>query len=299
MTYLDKIARDPLSRRQFLARMSAAGLGAAAVSLLAGCGGGGGSFGGNNGSSGGGGGRANFSGIPGTGDAQVLNYALALETAEADIYRQALNLASGMTAALAATTPLNAGGPNTYLSPTSGGTGTGRAVPPGTGVASTALADVGYLYLAQYAYVEAAHRDFLLTALGHTPDTVGQPTTSNTTNPVVNAKGYKFTPATTDISGILNLILVAEETGVSAYLGAAPSIQSLAYVQIASSIFTTEARHSAGVNYVLGKDTGPHGTGDYVVPGSVQPIPGAANEFEYALDPQNVLTQAKAAFFNS
>jgi hypothetical protein len=305
---LDKILHDPLSRRQFLTRMSAAGLGAAAVALLAGCGGGSSNGGnnGNNGNNGNGGGSGSgsgnpaFSPIPGVGDIQILNYALALETTEADIYRQALNLASNR----AVTTPLSSSGPSAYGTTYTGGN---------AGTLTGNNANVAFLYLAQFAYVEAAHRDFLLTTLGHSADTPGQPTTSNKSNPVVNAAGYKFQPATTSLSDIMALILAAEETGVTAYLGAVPYIsataQGLAYAQVAASIYSTEARHSSAVRYIFNADIGPGGpdapnlpaaysgtSGPYVA-GSAQPNAGASNEFEYALGPQAVLHDVITTFY--
>jgi len=272
MINLETLMRDPMSRRQFLARMTAAGLGAAAISLIAGCGGGGDN---NNNSSGSG----TFPGIPGSGDIQVLNYALALETTEADLYRQALNLASGKSV----DTPLSTAGPSAYGSTYPGGQ-------PGT--LNSTLANIGYLYLAQYAYVEAAHRDFLLVQLGHSADTPGQLTTTNTTNPVLDKNGYKFPTASSKLSDILTLLRVVEETGVTAYLGAVPFISSLAYVQAAASIYSTEARHSAALNYVLGLDAGPSGAA-----GGKQPKPGAVNEFEYAQTPTAVLHTVTTTFY--
>ncbi len=303
MTELERIAQDPISRRQFLARMSAAGLGVAAVTLLAGCGGGsngGGSSNSNNNNSGGG--NAAFALpsivggglVPGSGDTQVLNYALALETTEADIYRQALNIASN----LPVTTPLSASGPAAYGTTYPGGN-------PGT--LTGANANVAYLYLAQYAFVEAAHRDLLLTALHHSADNPSLPTTANTTNPVVNPNGYKFLPTTNSLSDIMALILTAEETGVTAYLGAVPYLSSLGNIQTAATIYSTEARHSAGVRYVFNDDIGPGNltpigtvsTGPFVS-GSAQPrgTSGATNEFEYALAPAFVLNNVVATFYN-
>src|SRR5438309_332021 len=100
----EQMMRDPVTRRAFLARLSAAGLGAVAVPMLAGCSGGKQT---NNGS----GGYSNpaFPSIVGRNvNETVLNYALTLEIAEADLYRQALNRAAGrtITDALETTLPL-------------------------------------------------------------------------------------------------------------------------------------------------------------------------------------------------
>ena len=268
--------RDPVSRRTFLARMTAAGLGTAAAALLAGCGGGG---------NGGGGSttpsvpsglntfadQANFPNIPGASeDVVVLNYALTLETLEADLYRQALNIAAGKPVSA----PLPADGGATYTQAVS------------NGGLSAENAAVGFLYLQQYASVEAAHRDFLRAAIAGTGAT-----------PVpANPKGYAsgLTPGT-DLQTIMQLIRTVEETGVTAYLGAAGFLKNTAYVQIASSIYSTEARHSAGVNYVLGLPTGP--TGDV---GGQQPVTDkSADEFEYAQTPKQVLAKVQPFFVQS
>lgn len=262
--------RNPVSRRTFLARMTAAGLGTAAVALLAGCGGGGSNSGvttpGTTGLTSFAD-QANFPGIPGaTEDVVVLNYALTLETLEADLYRQALNIAAG----LPVTTPLPADKGLSYT----------QAV--GNGGLSAQNAQIGFLYLKQYAGVEAAHRDFLRTAIAATGAT-----------PVpANAKGYNAGLAPgADLQTIMKLIRTVEETGVTAYLGAAGFLKTTQYVQIASSIYTTEARHSAGVNYILGLPTGP--SGDV---GGTQPNPGAKDEFEYAQTPKQVLAAVQPFF---
>jgi hypothetical protein len=265
--------RDAVSRRTFLARMGAAGLGTAAAALIAGCGG----------SSNGGGSspvspgtgltsfadQANFPGIPGASEnVVVLNYALTLETLEADIYRQALNIAAGKPL----TTPLPADGGASYT----------QAVPNGAFPDAT-LAPLAFLYLQQYAAVEAAHRDFLRAAI----------TAAGATPVPANANGYSVAPfAGTDLYSITKLIRTVEETGVTAYLGAAGFLTDAGLVQIASSIYTTEARHSSGVNYTLGLPTGP--TGDV---GGKQPASDkAANEFEYAQTPKAVLAAVKQFF---
>jgi len=265
--------KDAVSRRAFLARMTAAGLGTAAAALLAGCGGGG------NSSSGGSvltptGGtttffdNANFPNIPGASeDVVVLNYALTLETLEADLYRQALNIAAGKDVGAA----LPAGNAGAYTQTV------------GNGGLDPALAAVGFLYLQQYAYVEAAHRDFLRAAISQ----------AGATPVPANPKGYSLgLAAGTDLKAILSLIRTVEETGVTAYLGAAGFLVNPLYVQVASSIFTTEARHSAGMNYILSLPTGP--TGDV---GGAQPAADkSADEFEYAQTPKAVLAGVKPFF---
>ena len=263
--------RDPVSRRTFLARMTAAGLGTAAAALIAGCGG---SGGGSNSPAGPSSGlttfadQANFPGIPGANEnTVVLNFALTLETLEADLYRQALNIAAGKDIG----TPLPNDVSGYTLSVPSGGLDVST---PGS------LGSIGFLYLQQYAGVEAAHRDFLRTALGAN----GVP---------ANPKGYNsgLTPGT-DLLTILRLIRTVEETGVTAYLGAAGFLNDPQLVQIASSIYTTEARHSAGVNYVLSLPTGP--TGDV---GGKQPASDkSADEFEFAQTPKAVLNAVKGFF---
>ena len=270
--YLD-FMRDAVSRRTFLTRMAAAGLGTAAAALIAGCGG--------SGSNGGGSGPSippglisfadpkNFPGIPGaTENVVVLNFALTLETLEADIYRQALNIAAGKPL----TTPLPADGGRSYT----------QTVPDGAFPDPTAAPDA-FLYLKQYAAVEAAHRDFLRAAI----------TAAGATPVPANPNGYSVAPfAGTDLYSITKLIRTVEETGVTAYLGAAGYLTDANLVQIAASIYSTEARHSSGINYILGLPTGP--TGDV---GGKQPVSDvAANEFEYAQTPVAVLAAVKQFF---
>ncbi len=265
--------RDAVSRRTFLTRMGAAGLGTAAAALLAGCGGSGNGGGSSPVSPGAGltsfADPTNFPGIPGASeDVVVLNYALTLETLEADIYRQALNIAAGKPL----TTPLPADGGLSYT----------QAVPNGAFPDPT-LAPIAFLYLQQYAAVEAAHRDFLRAAI----------TQAGATPVPANANGYSVAPfAGIDLYSITKLIRTVEETGVTAYLGAAGYLKNPVYVQIASSIYSTEARHSSGVNYTLGLPTGP--TGDV---GGAQPAKGvAANEFEFAQTPKAVLAAVRQFF---
>lgn len=280
---LEVLKQNALNRRAFLARMSAAGLGAAAIALLEGCGGGD-----NNSSSPPGGGgpvsaavRSAFPGVSGSTDNQVvLNYAYSLEILEAYLYLVGLNVASGRA-------------PLTPLDPTPPAAGTTGAytqtVPNGTVAANFAFP--AYLYLVQFAYVEAAHRDFLRTALG------------SAAAPVVPASGrYKFgtadgSPGGT-LSSILSALLPLEETGVRAYLGAAPFLTDNGTLQVAATIYSTECRHSAAVEYVLGLDPGP-ARGITGVPTPEQEVATgvAANVFEKFLAPSVVLNAVATGLF--
>jgi len=149
-----ELCRDESSRRSFLTRMAVAGLGAAALTLF----------------------EArpaqatgkqlldlvttpdneHFPGIPGrTMNERVLNYALTLEILEADLYRQALNLAAGKDIGTAL--PDDVSGYTLSIP-------TGYLPPPHP--------QMGFAYLQQFAAVEAAHRDFLRAAIsagGGTP----------------------------------------------------------------------------------------------------------------------------------
>jgi len=292
-----ELQRNAVSRRAFLARMSAAGLGAAATALLAGCGTGGddnkafssgvnpnpnpspspsGFFD-----------SRNFPGVVGRNyNEVVLNYALTLEILEADLYRQALNLASGR----ALTAPLD------DATPASGSTGNYRLqVAPG-GIAAN-LVTPAFLYLVQYAYVEAAHRDFLRTALSGIP---GAPVAQ------ANPAGYQATFGNT-LGSILDLIYAVEETGVRAYEGAAGYMTDFGLLTTAVAIHSTEARHSAAVAYVLGRNTGPvfnlpgvsagkRVTDNASAPNQQNTQGISENTFNYYSDP-NVVIAAVTPFF--
>lgn len=244
------------SRRTFLTRMAAAGLGTAALALFSE--------------------RPaqatgkqlldivttpdneNFPGIPGRGkNAQVLNYALALETLEADLYRQALNLAAGKDI----TTPL----PDDV-------SGYTLSIPGGLPNPHPAM---GFLYLQQFAAVEAAHRDFLRAAIQQRG---GEPVAPN-------PGGYKA-PFGPDLRSILEVILQVEETGVRAYLGAAGAITDLKLTQVAASIYSTECRHSSVLKLTLIRDPSPtRQLGDE----QVTPRQVGEYDFEYFQTPEQIL----------
>jgi hypothetical protein len=289
---IEDVLQNPVSRRAFLARMSAAGLGGVAMTLLAGCGSGagsrpnpnpnpsptptpGGSFFD----------PVNFPNIPGRNiNEVVLNYALTLEILEADLYRQALNLASGrsINAALDPTLPTGPTGTGAYT----------RSI--SAGGLSGAAADAAFLYLVQFAYVEAAHRDFLDTAL----QSFGAPRATR------NPAGYTAAFGN-NLQSIMELLYVVEEVGVRAYLGAAGfmTINNATEVNLlttAVAIHSTEARHSGAVGYILGKQPGPLFSGADRNPvnqvNSPNPAPFAENTFQYFLQPTDVLNTVQPFF---
>ena len=206
-------------------------------------------------------GATQFAAIPGSSiNEKILNFALTLETLEADLYRQALNLASGLPHDYA----LNVN-PKVYTQKIGGG---------GLNPQMTTAA---YLYLKEFTYIEGSHRDFLRAAI----------TASGGTPVPANPGGYIFpTPIEPNLKQILTQILPLEETGVRAYLGALPYLTDLGLAQTAGTIYSTEVRHSAVVNYTLNKDPGPG-----KLPGDldVVPNPPANNTFEYYLQPSTVV----------
>ena len=276
---LPNFLHDPVSRRTFLARMTAAGLGTAAAALFAGCGG---SGGGSNGPAVGNGltsfaDQANFPNIPGQSEnIVVLNYALTLETLEADLYRQALNVAAGKD--IAAPLPADTSAYSLAVSP---------------GALSGPQAAAGFKYLQQYAAVEAAHRDFLRAAI---PQLGGTPVPANPKGYSAAAKG--LAPGA-NLQSLLTVILLAEETGVTAYLGAAGFLTDPALVQVASAIYSTESRHSATINLALGIiDPGATGApGPSGRFGGTQPVPGVLpGTAEFAQTPRPSAERGQAVF---
>jgi rubrerythrin len=252
-----ELCRNESSRRAFLTRMAAAGLGAAALGLFDA--------------------RPaqatgkplldiinvpdneHFPGIPGrTKNERVLNYALTLETLEADLYRQALNLAAGKDLA----TPLPADVSDYALS-----IPTGYLPPPHP--------QMGFAYLQQFAAVEAAHRDFLRAAIQQMGGTPVGP----------NPGGYRA-PFGSTLRSILEVISLVEETGVRAYLGAAGALTDLKLIQTAASIYSTEARHSSVLKLTLIQDPSPRR-----MPGDEQVTPRQVGEydFEFFQTPEQIL----------
>jgi hypothetical protein len=172
-----------------------------------------------------------FSDIPGMGDIKVLNYALALEALEADLYAQALQrLTTGGTNALGITIP-------------------------GLGI-SDSQPDVSYTR--SFGKVEAEHRDFLNGALGAS-SIIG-----TEANGILRTAKFDFGMQSMSRQQIVETLYQVEATGVQAYLGAIKYFGTKNYLAVAGSIQGTEARHTAAIAIVFNllgftpiKDTAP------------------------------------------
>ncbi|ORX34214.1 ferritin-like domain-domain-containing protein, partial [Kockovaella imperatae] len=74
---------------------------------------------------------------------------------------------------------------------------------------------------------------------------------------------YNFDAAMADVNAFIGYATLIENVGVSAYLGAASSITEPAYVTVAGSILTTEARHQGWLSSSVSKNqpwSGPEDT---------------------------------------
>lgn len=158
-----------------------------------------------------------FSDIPGTGDIKVLNYALALEALEADLYAKCVQR-------------LTTGG-KTPLGSTINGLNTPEDA-------------LDVIYVKRFAKVEMEHRDFLSAALG---------SASLFNQAPFNKARFNFQINSLNRRQILDFLFAVEGTGVGAYLGAIPFFQTKSYLQIAGAIQGTEARHTAAIGAVINK----------------------------------------------
>ena len=100
---------------------------------------------------------------------------------------------------------------------------------------------------------EAAHVAALKKALG---------------SKAVKSPKFNFGKAVTDKNTFAATSFVLENTGVHAYLGQAGNIANKAYLLVAASIVTIEARHSGAIAQYLGKPIAPSGPFDTGLPAS-------------------------------
>ena len=154
-----------------------------------------------------------FADIPGTGDIKVLNYALALEVLEADLYDQALKRL------------------------TSGGTNAAGTTIPGLNI-SESEPDVEYTL--EFRQVEIDHRDFLKGAIG----------SGNIADGAFANATFDFNIQNLSRQQVVELLQTVEALGTSAYLGAIPFFATRRFLQIAAAIQGTEARHTAVITAI-------------------------------------------------
>jgi Ferritin-like domain len=99
-------------------------------------------------------------------------------------------------------------------------------------------------YAVEFGEQEAEHVAALaaaITQLGGTP-----------------ASKPQFVFPVSDEKSFLQLASALENTGVGAYNGAAPSLQSKAVLASAGSIVQVEARHAAAINLLIGQSPTPN-----------------------------------------
>jgi hypothetical protein len=149
-------------------------------------------------------------------DADIVNFALNLEYLEAEFYSVAC---TGATLVQRGIIPSSAVG-----APTTGGHKVPNFAQSEVAFVASALRDD-----------EADHVVFLRKALGSAA--VQKPAID------LDALGFGFN----DVGEFLMLARAFEDVGVSAYLGAAPLIQSKTYLDAAARILATEAQHAGAI----------------------------------------------------
>ncbi len=159
-------------------------------------------------------------------DIKVLNFALALETLEARLYKEAL-------------ARLTTGGTDLF----------GKKI-TGLGLAST---EIDVQYLNTFGTIEAEHQAFLEKQLGG-----NWALTAGALFDFGFADTNNFGTPPLTRQQTVQLVYAAEQTGVSAYLGGAGPgglTPGGPYLGVAASILGTEARHTAAVAILLNGPT--------------------------------------------
>jgi rubrerythrin len=100
-------------------------------------------------------------------------------------------------------------------------------------------------YVKTFGAEEQEHVDALTTTI---KDMGGKP---------VAAPGVDFGDAFTSADKLIGLAITFEDTGVSAYNGAAPMIESKDLLATAGGIVQVEARHAATIRFAAGEDPAP------------------------------------------
>ncbi len=190
-------------------------------------------------------------------DFKVLNFALSLEALENDLYNQALQR-------------LTTGGTNAL----------GKQIQGLNQPSSSAAVE----YLQRFGKVELAHFNFLNTTLGASSIVA----TGNALNGAKFDFGLDDTNRYPTVASVVELVRLAEATGVMAYIGAVPQFQTKTYLQTAAAIEGTEARHTAVITAIL---NGLTGNPQPVAP--LAPNGNASNGRETFKAPQEIIDQVR------
>lgn len=159
----------------------------------------------------------------GSTDVKILNFALAVETIEAERYRQSI-------------LRLTTGGTDMFGNPITG-----------LGLSTT---DLDVLLVTGFAQTEMQQRDVLATTLYGSPSA----------NPFLDVTQYLFDFGINSLSrtAAVTGIYTAETIGVSAYLGGSGLLAVKSpFLAPAASFLGVEARHAAGLAYALNALNGP------------------------------------------
>jgi hypothetical protein len=206
---------------------------------------------------------------------------LDLETVDVDgAIREAADEVSGDTrlsflrkGAMAGGAALSGGAVLSALVP-----GAAMAASKGRPPASFGKGDIGILnYALTLEYLEAAFYDAaaknnvasgdaalgqFLKATKHDEDTHVKTLKAALGSKAAKKPKFDFGKAVTDKATFAATSYVLENTGVHAYIGQAFNIKSAAYLGVALSIVTVEARHSGAIGLYLGKAITPNGPFD-------------------------------------
>ena len=158
-------------------------------------------------------------------DVQIVNFALAVETIEAERYRQTI-------------ARLTSGGMDMFGNPING-----------LGLSANTTSNLDVQLLLGFYTVESQQRDILATTLYGSPSA----------NPFLNSQNYLFDFGinTLDRPTAVTGVLTAETIGVAAYLGGSGllSIKS-PFLAPAASFLGVEARHAASLAFAVNALTG-------------------------------------------
>ena len=193
---------------------------------------------------------------------QVVNFALFVETLEAERYRQSIaRLGSGGTD--------NFGNPITGLGLGSGDTG----------------ANLDILLVNGFAQTEMQQRDILANALYGSPSL--NPFLSTSSNSFGFA--YDFGINSLQRADVVANLSVAETIGVGAYVGGAGLLLGTAFLAPSAAFLGVEARHAAGLAYAYNQLVGSAALQTAPLATDVSPISPLLKGADYPLTPDQIL----------